>query len=365
LNIEKKIDPQLNISHYFLFMLMALFLILCYGMVKSYLNPVILAFLLSIMVNPAYLRLKKKLGGRGNIAAILSCILLTLVIVIPFVLISSAVIRQGIVSFNAINAWIAADNIERLSQTPMISEIIAFTQRQLTGNLLQGIDFKAMILKFTSFSGEFLMKQGGDLIGNISSVTGKFFLMLFVFFFVVQDQKKIFTTIFHLIPMSFAHEEILVRKINAVAKSALLGTLVTSATQGFAGGIAFTICGLPGFFWGTVMAFASLIPLVGTALIWLPAAVFLFISGSVKSGIFLIIWSVVIVGMIDNLMRPLFMRGSADMSTLLIFFSILGGISSFGLIGLLYGPLIFGITLVLLYIYDLEFHSFLNHQDNN
>ena len=111
------------------------------------------------------------------------------------------------------------------------------------------------------------------------------------------------------------------------------------------------------------MAFASLVPMVGTALVWLPASLYLFASGAWKSGIFLIIWSIVVVGMIDNFIRPLFMQGSAGMSTILIFFSILGGLSFFGLTGLLYGPLIFGITMVLFYIYELEFRSFLNGQD--
>jgi predicted PurR-regulated permease PerM len=113
------------------------------------------------------------------------------------------------------------------------------------------------------------------------------------------------------------------------------------------------------------MAFASLIPLVGTALIWVPAAGYLFISGEWGYGIFMVTWCAVVVGMIDNFVRPLFMQGAADMSTLLIFFAILGGINYFGLIGLLYGPLIFGLAMVFLHIYNLEFGSFLNNQDRS
>ncbi|MCK5097751.1 MAG: AI-2E family transporter, partial [Desulfobacteraceae bacterium] len=86
-------------------------------------------------------------------------------------------------------------------------------------------------------------------------------------------------------------------------------------------------------------------------------------AGSIKSGVFMIIWSVVVVGMIDNFVRPLFMSGSANMSTVVIFFSILGGLNFFGFAGLLYGPLIFGITMVLFYIYELEFTEFLDNQD--
>ncbi len=153
-------------------------------------------------------------------------------------------------------------------------------------------------------------------------------------------------------------------KIKDVAKSALLGTFVTAIAQGAAGGIAFAICGLPGLFWGMVMAFASLIPMVGTALIWIPATLYLVISGSIKQAVFMVVWCIVVVGGLDNFVRPLFMQGGADMNTLLIFFAILGGINCFGLIGLLYGPLIFGLAMVLLYIYNMEFDEFLTRQDN-
>jgi predicted PurR-regulated permease PerM len=146
----------------------------------------------------------------------------------------------------------------------------------------------------------------------------------------------------------------------------MLGTLITAAAQGTAGGIAFKIAGLPALFWGAMMSFSSLIPFVGTSLIWLPASIYLFLSGRWKYGIFMVLWSVLVVGMIDNFIRPLFMKESGSgMSTLVIFFAILGGLSYFGLIGLLYGPLIVGITLVLLYIYSLEFKGLLNQLDRS
>jgi predicted PurR-regulated permease PerM len=104
---------------------------------------------------------------------------------------------------------------------------------------------------------------------------------------------------------------------------------------------------------------------VGTALIWLPAAIYLMITGDWGWGIFLVIWGVAVVGSIDNFLRPLFMQGSSSMSTVIIFFSLLGGIHAFGLMGLLYGPIIFTITLVLFRLYEQEFQGFLDYQDRN
>ena len=110
---------------------------------------------------------------------------------------------------------------------------------------------------------------------------------------------------------------------------------------------------------------ASFIPVVGTALIWVPAAAYLFLTGDIGWGIFLVVWGVVVIGSIDNIIRPLLMQGSSGMDTLLIFFSLLGGIQLFGLIGLIYGPLIFAITMVLFKMYEEEFKQFLNMQDNS
>ncbi len=125
------------------------------------------------------------------------------------------------------------------------------------------------------------------------------------------------------------------------------------------------VAGFPGLFWGTMMGFASFIPVVGTALIWVPAVAYLFLTGDTTWAIFLTVWSVAVVGSIDNLLRPFLMQGSAGMNTLMIFFSLLGGIQLFGLIGLVYGPLIFAIAIVLFNIYEEEFHSFLDNQDNS
>src|SRR5690606_27364726 len=140
---------------------------------------------------------------------------------------------------------------------------------------------------------------------------------------------------------------------------------LTAIAQGIAGGLGMWLAGFPGLFWGTMMGFASFIPVVGTALIWVPATLYLFIMGDISWMIFLLIWSIAVVGSIDNLLRPLLMQGSAGMNTLMIFFSLLGGLQLFGLIGLIYGPLIFAITIVLFNLYEEEFQPFLNRQDNS
>ncbi len=357
-------DGRLTIAHYFLFLLLFVSLFTCYRMIRPYLDPVIMALILAGLSGPVYRWLEKKTRGRTNLAALLCCIILTLVIVVPFMIMLSVIISQGIDSFEAINRWLAEGNLQRLAQTPLVTTVIGMLHRYLPDEVLKDLSIQGLAFRLSSAAGKALVSQSGRLIGNISIIVGKFFLMIFVFFFALKDGEKIYSYVLHISPLSKKQEDILVEKIKDVAKSAILGSLVTAVAQGAAGGIAFAICGLPGFFWGAAMAFSSLVPVVGTALVWGPAAVYLFLSGSTGLSIFMLVWCIAVVGAIDNFLRPVFMKGGAGMSTVVIFFAILGGIHHFGLSGLIYGPLVFGITMVLLYCYDLEFRSFLKKQDS-
>jgi len=361
---------QLN-AHYFLFVLIIFVLIGCYNIIEPYLHPVILAMILVSIFTPVHKKIEILFRGRKNIAAFFSCVLLTLVVVVPLILIFFMLIQQGIHSFDSIYDWFSEGKYTKMVENLKSTGIVQW----LTGNIdtiqkvfpdidINNIKINETLMKISSSTGKMFINQGGHLVGNITSIIGKFFLMIFTFFFFIRDEQKILKMVLHLIPLSMTQEERIIAKIKQVSQSVFLGTIVTAIAQGAAGGIAFWISGLPGFFWGMVMAFASLIPLIGTSLIWIPASCYLCITGSWGYGIFLAIWCIVVVGMIDNIIRPLFMQGSADMSTLVIFFAILGGVNYFGLLGLLYGPIIFGLAIVLLYIYNLEFESFLNSQDN-
>lgn len=365
-------STRLNLGHYFLFFLLIVVLAACFHMLAAYFHTIVFAIILAIVFSPVHQRILRLTGGREDAAALLSCLTLTLLVVLPLLFVFLSLIHQGIESFNAIHAWINAGEHEKLLASPMAVKARAFLAPYLPnlskffpqlGGEAQPIN--QTLLNVTSRVGKFLVSQGGGLIGDFSAFVGKFVLMLFTFFFIIRDEAKIFQRLLHLIPLHASHEEKILAKIKSVSYSVLLGTFMTALAQGAAGGIAFWLTGLPGLFWGSMMAFAALIPFVGTALIWLPAAGYLLLLGRWGAAAFLAIWCLVVVGMLDNLLRPLFMKGSANMSTMLIFFAILGGLNTFGMIGLLYGPLLFGLAMVLLYIYEIEFEPFLNLQDRS
>lgn len=362
----------LTIEHYFLFFLLIVVLAACLHLLAAYVHTIIFAVILAIVFSPVHSRILRLTGGRENAAAMLSCLALTVVVVLPLLGVFLSLILQGVESFNAIHAWINAGEYEKLIALPLVTKGWAVISPYLPdipnfstrlGGEAQPVD--KTILDVTSQVGKFLVSQGGGLMGNFSAFIGKFFLMLFTFFFMVRDEEKIFRQLLHLIPLHSSHEDKLIVKIKAVSSSVLLGIFLTAVAQGAVGGLAFWLTGLPGLFWGAMMAFAALIPFVGTALIWLPAAGYLLLLGKWGAALFMVLWCAIVVGLLDNLIRPLFMKGSASMSTLFIFFAILGGLNTFGMIGLLYGPLLFGLAMVLLYIYEMEFEPFLSHQDHS
>ncbi|MEW6219224.1 MAG: AI-2E family transporter [Thermodesulfobacteriota bacterium] len=363
---------RLDMGHAFLFALLFLVLGGCLYVLAPYLGTILLAIILAIVFGPVHRRILRLVGGRQDLAALLSSLGLVLVVVLPLLAVFLSLVHQGVQSANAIQAWIQAGEHEKLLTSPWALQAKAMLEPYLPdlkkifpildGNAETGA---GALVDLSSRLGKFLLGQTGALVGNLSGFLAKVFLVLFTFYFMVRDEKRIYQRLLHLIPLSASHEEQILARIKTVAGSVLLGTLITAVAQGLAGGLAFLFTGLPALFWGTMMAFASLIPFVGTALIWLPAAGYLLLIGRWWAALFLVVWSVVVVGSIDNFVRPLFMQGSADMSTLVIFFAILGGLHTFGMIGLLYGPLLFGLALVLLYIYEIEMEPFLTHQDRS
>ncbi|MCM2678333.1 AI-2E family transporter [Echinimonas agarilytica] len=336
----------------------------CYVLVTPYLEPIILAILFGLMMVPMNVWLTRKLGDSPNLAAVLSCIIVTFVILLPAFGVVAAIIQQGISYTIDLKSWVDSGGIETVLSHPWVSIIKAKLAVILPDDLLENDNIRTQIMSVATNAGKGFVGVSTGVLGSITHFVVQMLLMLFVLFFVLRDHDKLVDFVRHALPLSRSQEDALIDEIQAVSKSALLGTVLTALTQGAIGGFAMWLAGFPGLFWGTMMAFASLIPVVGTALIWLPAAIFLLIDGDTGWGIFLIVWGVVVVGSIDNFVRPMFMQGAGSMNTVVIFFSLLGGLHVFGLMGLLYGPLIFAITLVLFHLYETECKHFLDRQDN-
>ena len=337
----------------------------CYLLIRPYLEPVLFAFIVALLFHPIHTWIEVRVGKRANIAALISCGLMTFIILLPMFLMLIAILHQGVIYTTHLYDWVNAGGVDALLSYPGVEGLVSHLRDWLPQEIFDPQKMSQQLMETASGLGRNLVNFGAAIAGNITDFVVGLMLMLFVLFFVLRDYDKIFEFVRHALPLSRSQENVLLAEVLHISKSALLGSFLTAISQGIAGGLALWIVGFPALFWGAMMAFASLIPVVGTALIWLPAALYLMVTGDWGWGMFLILWGVLVVGSIDNFLRPFFMQGSSSMNTVLVFFSLLGGIHAFGLMGLLYGPIILAVTLVLFRLYEQEFREFLEQQDRS
>ena len=195
---------------------------------------------------------------------------------------------------------------------------------------------------------------------NAATLVVMFFLMLYLLFFILRDGGQILQRLHQAIPLPDEQERRLFDKFSEVARATVKGTLLVGLVQGFLGGVISLILGIQNaVFWGLVMVILSVIPAVGTGLIWGPAAIFLFIDGSWIKGLILIAYGVLVIGLVDNLLRPILVGRDTKMPDYLILLSTLGGLSLVGITGFVLGPVIAALFLATWSMYAEEGASFL------
>lgn len=361
--MEAPDSNQKNIPHrmpgYRPFLLVALFLsfVLSFLILRPFLDTLVLAIVLASLFYPLQVRLVRVYKGRKNLAALTIVFIVTFVIAIPVFFFASTLIAQGLQTINQINEWLKAGNLQKVAEDPRIDTYFAWVQERLAFMQLHKVDVQNSLLGFSKNLGQFLLSKGAVLLGNVASLVTHFLIMMFIFFYIVRDGKEMVDYARSLSPLREDQEDRILDGIRVVARSVLLGTFFTALSQGIVGGIGLAILGIPGLFWGTVMAFSSLIPVVGTALVWVPIVLYLAFLDQWQSAVFLAAWCAVLVGSIDNFLRPFLMRGQGEsrMSVFYIFLAIIGGVQHFGLSGILYGPLILSFAMIMMYIYRVEY----------
>jgi predicted PurR-regulated permease PerM len=343
----------------FLVVVLLFSLYMTYNILRPFAHTIIFAIILASMFYPLHTWLARLCRGRNSLAALISILVITFVIVLPLLVFSLALISQAVQSINLVNDWIRAGNLQKIMEDTRIVTYTAWLQEHAPFIDLQKLDIQGNILQFSKNFGQFLLSQGANFLGDMLGIVARFFIMMFIIFFLLRDGAAMVERIKYLAPLREDQEDRIIGRIRAVTRSALLGSFLTALGQGISGGIGLSIVGIPGFFWGAMMGFTSLIPLIGTALIWIPAVIYLALLAKWKSMVFLIVWCVLVVGSFDNFLRPYLMKGQAGMSPFYIFLAIIGGVQYFGLAGIIYGPLILTFAMVMLYIYQIEYRDLL------
>jgi len=350
---------------FFLFALILFAMYLAWKVFAPFLNSIIFSGVLAGIFTPLFRFLMGKLGGRGNISAGIVVLLVTVCIFIPAFLFLGGLATQAASSITQLTDWITHTDVDSMLGQTHVSSFMAWIDAKMPFIHLEQIDFQAGLVRFSQKVGQFSIQLGTSVLSNAFSLTLHFLIMLFILFFLLRDGQSMIDYIKSLSPLREDQENRIFDSLRRIARSVLVGGLLVAMLQGIVGGIGLAIVGIPGLFWGTMMGFSSLIPIVGTGLVWVPATLFLVLIGSWKSALFLVIWSGLLVTNIDTFLRPYFMRGASGMPLLYIFLSVIGGLQAFGAPGLLYGPLILSFAMVMLRLYGEEFREMIGRGEHS
>jgi len=353
---------------YFLIACLIVSFVGLFFLLKPFLVILVFAAILASVFHSLYVRILKLLGNHQSIAAFLTCLLIFVVIVIPLTFFVLLLAKQTFDIYNLILQKVQSGELDfylRWQKGSVLYDFFQTLQTQFGGIIdFQSVDLKNDLVNFVKNVSSFLVQESAVFLKGVGSLIFGFFLLFFLLFFslyyFLKDADFIAKKISLLSPLPEQYNYELFRKFKEISKATLYGIFLTSIAQGLLGGIGFTIVGIPnGLFWGTAMAFFSLIPIVGTALIWFPAAVMLIVSGNLFGGIFLFLWGLVLISSVDNFLRIFFIGNQINMNPLLAFLSVFGGIALFNFVGVIFGPLILMFFLTFLHIYQLEYKNLL------
>src|SRR5262245_9916699 len=327
---------------------LAVVLYFCFRIMQPFLMPIFLALIVSALLAPVYDLFLKKLNGRQSLAALLVCVGLTVAILLPLLFLSIALANEANDVYQQLKAPETLRKIESWldpSNNPVVSRIRSWLPASLR---LENLQLASRFGAQAQQVGVAVLRVATNFAAGVFNFLMDYFIMIVVLFFLLRDSKYFADTVRTISPLSEEQEEMFVGRFRTVTRATVVGNLATALAQGTISGVIFLSLSLPNpILWGALTALLSLVPFVGTALIWVPWTIYLFASGSTVKAVIFLIAQVVVVGGIDNILRPLFMEGGVKMHTLVVFFSILGGIGYFGILGMFIGPLVFAMAIAL------------------
>jgi predicted PurR-regulated permease PerM len=309
--------------------------------------------------DPVFKKLQGVLKKKAFLSAIIMTLLVILVIVIPFTLLMASLANEVVGTYNSVEEMIKTGSlqayVERLREIPVVQTIWVRLDQSFGLSQTQPFDF---LLKNLQQITTFLFNQSSKILKGLSTFLFSFFFTLLSLYYLFKDGDHLFLRVKEVLPVPPKERDLLIGRFQAMVNATIFGGILIAVIQGILGGLAFWVLGLHSpVLWGTAMAFFSFIPVGGTALIWGPTCIILFIEGAFLEGIILLLIGVLVIGMVDNFLRPFFISSKTKIHPLLLFFAVLGGIQVFGLIGLVAGPLVATICLTLIEIYVQGIHS--------
>lgn len=325
---------------------------LLYQIFRPFVAPVLWAIIIVHLFWPLAQRLKRRMPRWPNTTALAATLAAFLILILPLFFVSTLVVQDTVDLYQRLEADVKSGQAVWLntltSHRAVVWALERFQEQQQSANG----DMQSMLLESARQASLFLVTRLSSILKNAAGLLLNAGIIAFTTFFLFRNGGEWLQWVRTLLPVERSLKDELLGQMNRTLTAVLYGNAAVAAGQGLLGGLGFWIVGLPSpVLWGSVMAILSLIPLLGSVLIWLPAAIILIVQGSLYKGLFLIVWGAVVVGLADNLVRPLLIGPQARLSTLMIFFSLLGGVQAFGMLGVILGPLVVVIALALLEAY--------------
>ena len=307
------------------------------------------ALLFAFLLYPLQRRITAWLGGRAAGSALLLAFATLLLLVGPLAALGVAFARQAASLVDRLQAnYGALSEVGggSLQSIPFIGPAIAWIERN---TVLTSEQLRDWLITGSRSLLEHVGSVGGSIfVGAMGTLVG-FVMMLYLLFFFLRDGARMQSHLLALVPMPDARKQQLITYLASVTRAVVFGTLLTGMLQGALIGVGFGIVHLPSpLVFAVIAALLSLLPIGGTALVWIPAALYLLAQGRYGAAIFLTIWGALLVGLMDNLLKPLLISGRAEIPTLAVFLGVIGGLSAFGPIGLFLGPVLLAMTIAVL-----------------
>jgi|TARA_B100001971_G_C18241956_1_gene571509 predicted PurR-regulated permease PerM len=344
---------------YLFIVLLAIAVWMTFLIVKPFMIAIITSVLIAYITYPLYSRIKKLIKNK-NISSLIMALLIVIIITLPLFFILNVITKEAYVGYILSKQKIVSGDIfpgACEDKTNIICSLSAPIEEFISNPRVR-FYLEDTAQKVSSY----IINSASSFLFSIPVMVLNFFIMIFIMFYLFRDGKAIFEKVENLIPLKGHHRKQVLKKINNVTYAVVYGQLLVAMVQGALGGLGFLIFGIPSpLLWGAVMALLALVPWVGTAIIWLPAALFQIITGYIQSdtglitrGILLILYGALIVSTIDNILKPKLIGKKGGIHPILALIGVLGGLSVFGFIGIFIGPIILAIFMTLVQIYEDE-----------
>lgn len=326
---------------------------LFYQILLPFLQPLLWAVFLALVLFPTHRKLQRLLRRGGFLPAMVMTVLVTLVIVLPFSFLMVSLGQDAADAYHAFEEMIKTGRLraalEQTKDFPILKQILIRLDQTFNLSSLDPVDFIVKNLRQIS---TVLLSQSSKILRGVSGFLIAFFFTLLSLYYLLKDGERLFIGLKSILPIPPHERDLLIDRFREMVNATIFGGLFIALIQGLLGGLAFWVLGISApLLWGTAMSLFSFIPLGGTALIWVPTAVVLFIQGAVIKGVILLAIGVFIISSVDNFLRPLIVGAKTHIHPLLLFFTVIGGIQAFGMIGVITGPLIASLCLALIEIY--------------